>query len=83
MDKFSFLAVNGTREVSVLHSLFCVGESAGDFTAGDIFAIRGEIPAVGLPGVVRLEPLLFTSNFPFVRTSRQAGLEPGQVARKL
>ena len=70
MDKLSFLAVNGVGEVSVLHSFFCVGESAGDFTAGDLFAIRGEIPAVGLPEVVRLEPLLFASNFPFVGTSR-------------
>ena len=70
VDKLSFLAVNGSGEVSVLHSLFCVGESVGDFTAGDLFAIRGEIPAVGLPGVVHLEPLLFASNFPFVGTSR-------------
>ena len=69
MDKLSFLAVNSSREVSVLHSLFCVGESAGDFTAGNLFVIRGEIPAVGLPGVVRLEPLLFASNFPFLGTS--------------
>ena len=70
VDNLSFLAVNGVGEVSVLHSLFCVGESAGDFTAGDLFAIPGEIPAVGLPVVVRLEPLLFTSNFPFVGKSR-------------
>ena len=70
VDKLSFLAVNGAREVSVLHSLFCIGESAGDFRAGNLFAIRGEIPAAGLPGVVRLEPLLFASNFPFVGTSR-------------
>ena len=68
--KLSFLAVNGAGEVSVLYSLLCVGESAGDFTAGDLFAIRGEIPAVGLPAVVRLEPLLFASNNPFVGTSR-------------
>ena len=70
VDKLSFLAVNGAGEVSVLHSLFCFGESAGDFTAGDLFAIRGEIPAVGLPVVVRLEPLLFASKLPFVGTSR-------------
>ena len=70
MDKLSFLSVNGAGEFSVLHSLFCVRESAGDFIAGDLFAIQGEIPAVSLPGVVCLEPLLFTSNFPFVRTSR-------------
>ena len=70
VEKLSFLAINGAGEVSVLHSLFCVGESAGDFTAGDLFEIRGEIPAVGLPVVVRLEPLLFASNFPFVGTSR-------------
>ena len=41
VDKLYFLAVNGAGEVSVLHSLFYVGESAGDFTAGDLFAIRG------------------------------------------
>ena len=70
VGKLSFLAINGAGEVSVLHSLFCVGESAGDFTAGDLFAIQGEISAVGLPGVVRLKPLLFASNFPFVGTSR-------------
>ena len=70
VEKLSFLAVNGAGEVSVLHSLFCVGESAGDFTAGDLFAIRCEIPAVGFPVFVRLEPLLFAFNFPFVGTSR-------------
>ena len=70
MDKLSFLTVNGVGEVSVLHSLFCAGESAGDFTAGELFAIPGEIPTVGLPEVVRLKPLLFASNFPFVGTSR-------------
>ena len=64
VDKLSFLAINGAGEVSVLHSLFCFGESAGDFTAGDLFAIRGEIPAVSLPEVVRLELLLFASNSP-------------------
>ena len=70
VDKLSFLAVNGAGEVSVIHSLFCVGESAGDFTAGNLFAIRGEIPAVGLPVVFSLEPLLFASNFPFLGMSR-------------
>ena len=70
VDKLSFLAVNSVGEVSVLHSLFCVGESAGDFTAGDLFAICGKIPAAGLPVVVRLEPLLFASNFPLVGTPR-------------
>ena len=69
-DKLSFLVINSVREVSVLHSLFCVGESAGDFTAGDLFAIQGEIPAAGLPVVFLLEPLLFASKFPFVRTPR-------------
>ena len=70
VDKLSFLAVNSFREVSVLQSLFCVGESAGDFTAGDLYSIRGEIPAAGLPVIVCLEPLLFASNFPFVGTPR-------------
>ena len=70
VDKLCFLAVNGIREISVLHSLFCVGDSAGDFTAGDLYAIRGEIPAASLPVVVRLELLLFASNFPFVGTPR-------------
>ena len=70
VDKLSFLAVNIVREVSVLHSLFCIGESAGDFTVGDLFAIRGEIPAAGLPVVVRVKPLLFDSNFPFLGMPR-------------
>ena len=70
VDKLSFLAVNGVGEISILHSVFCVGESAGDFTAGDLYAIRVEIPAAGLPVVVRLESLLFASNFPFVGTPR-------------
>ena len=58
-----------------------MGESAGDFTAGDLYAIRGEIPAAGLPMVVRLNPLLFASDFPFMGTpklefaSHLAGLE--------
>ena len=38
-DKLSFLAVNSIGEVSVLHSLFCVGKSAGDFTGGNLYAI--------------------------------------------
>ena len=70
VDKLSFLAVNSVGEVSVLHSLFCVGESADDFTAGDLFAIQGDIPAAGLPAVFRLELLLFAANFPFVGTAR-------------
>ena len=69
-NKLSFLVVNGVREVSVLHSLFCVEDSAGNFTAGDLYAICGEIPAAGLPVVVRLDPLLFASNFPFLGTPR-------------
>ena len=69
-NKLSFLAVNSVGEVSVLHSLFCLGESAGEFTAGDLYAICGEIPADGLPVVVRLDPLLFASNFSFVGTPR-------------
>ena len=47
-----------------------MGERAGDFTAGDLYAICGEIPATGLPMVVRLDPLLFASNFLFVGTLR-------------
>ena len=69
-DKLSFLAVNGVWEILVLHSLFFIGESAGDLTAGHLYAIRGEIPASGLPVVVRLESLLFVSNSPFVGTPR-------------
>ena len=42
----------------------------GDFTAGDLYAIRGKIPTAGLLVVIRLEPLLFASNFPFVGTLR-------------
>ena len=70
VGKLSFLTVNGVREVSVLHPLFCAGESAYDFTAGNLYAIRSEIPAAGLPVVVCLEMLLFASNFPLVGTPR-------------
>ena len=70
VDKLSFLAVNCVREVSVLHSLFCMGGSAGDFMAGNLYAICREIPAAGLPMVIRLKPLLFASNFSFVGTPR-------------
>ena len=70
VDKLSLLVINSVREVSVLHSLFYIVESAGDFTAGDLFAIWGEIPAAGLSVVLRLEPLLFAANFPFVGTPR-------------
>ena len=38
--------------------------------AGNLYAICGNIPAAGLPVVVRLEPLLFASNFPLVGTPR-------------
>ena len=55
VDKLSFLSVNSVGEVSVLHSLFYVGESAGDFATGDLFVIRGEIPTAGLLVVVRLD----------------------------
>ena len=70
VDKLSFFSVNSVGEVSVLHSLFCVGESTGDFTVGNLYAICREIPATGLPVVVRLDPLLFAPNFPFVGTPR-------------
>ena len=70
VGKLFFLAVNVVGEVSVLHSLFCVGGSACDFMVGNLYAIRGKIPAAGLPVVVRLESLLFASNFPFVGTPR-------------
>ena len=70
VGKLSFLAVNGVREVSVLHSFYCVGGSTCDFMAGGLYTIRGKIPAAGLPVVVCLELILFVSNFPFVGTLR-------------
>ena len=70
VDKLSFSAVNGSGEVYLVHFLFCIGESAGDFRVGDLFAIWDEIPAVGLPVVVLLEPLIFASKFPSVGTPR-------------
>ena len=69
-NKLSFLTVNNVWEVSVLHYLFCVGKSAGNFTTGDLYAICGDNPAAGPLVVVRLDPLLFASNFPFVGTPR-------------
>ena len=79
VDKLSFLAINGVGEISVLHPLFCVGESEGDFTAGDLYAICGEIPTAGLPVVVRLKPLLFASNFPRGDSKVGACRPPGRA----
>ena len=53
-----------------MQSSFTAQSDGTYVTAGNLFVIRGEIPAVDLPGVVRLELLLFASNFPFVGTSR-------------
>ena len=54
--------------VSVLKSLFQVGESAYKDVTGEFFAIHGEIPANRLPVIVRLKAIHFTANYSFVET---------------
>ena len=70
LDKLALLAVNEDGLVSVLHYLFLVGESAYKDRTGEIFFIRGEIPAYGLPTIVRLEAIHFAANSSFVGTPR-------------
>ena len=56
--------------VSVLYSLFLVGESAYKDGTGELFSIRGEIPDDGLPTIMRLEAIHFAANSSFVGTPR-------------
>ena len=56
--------------MSVLHSLFITGVSAVGYLEGILYALQGEIPSKGFPKVVKLEPLLFASNTPFIGTAR-------------
>ena len=68
LDKISLLAVNEDGLVSVLHSLFLVGESAYKDGPRKLSAIRGKIPADGLPTIVRIEAIHFAANSSFVGT---------------
>ena len=52
LNKIALLAVNKDGLISVLHSLFLVGESTYKDGPGELFSIRGEIPANGLPAIV-------------------------------
>ena len=70
IDKLSLLAVIKDGLVSVLHSLFLVGESAYKEGPGELFSIRGEIPADGLPAIMRIEAIHFAANSSFVGTLR-------------
>ena len=55
LDTLALLSVNEDGLVSVLHSIFQVGESAYEDRTGELFTIRGNIPAYGIPAIVRLE----------------------------
>ena len=70
LDKLYLLAVNEDGLVSVLHSFFQFGESAYEDRPGKLFAIRSEIPANGLPAIVRLKAIHFAANFSFLGTPR-------------
>ena len=52
LNKIALLAVNKDGLIYVLHSLFLVGESTYKDGPGELFSIRGEIPANGLPAIV-------------------------------
>ena len=68
LNKLALLASNKYGLVSVLHYLFLVGESAYKDRTSEIFFIREEIPAYGLPTIVRLEAIHFAANSSFVVT---------------
>ena len=70
LDKLSLIAVNEERLFSVLYPLLQVGESAYEEGPGKIFAIRSDIPADGLPAIVRLKAIHFAANLSFVGTLR-------------
>ena len=62
LDKLTLLALNEDGLVSVLRSLFQVGESAYEDGPGELFAIRSDITSDGLPAIVRLKAINFASN---------------------
>ena len=69
-NRLALLAVKKDGLVSVLHSLFLVGESAYKEGPGKLFSIRGEIPADGLPAIMLIEAIHFAANSSFVGTLR-------------
>ena len=70
LDKLSLLAVIKDGLVSVLHSLFLVGESAYKDRPGNLLAVQGDIPADGLPAIVRLEAIHLAAKSSFVGSPR-------------
>ena len=70
LDKLSLLAVIKDGLVSVLHSLFLVGESAYKYGPGNLLAVQGDIPADGLPAIVRLEAIHLAAKSSFVGSPR-------------
>ena len=62
LNKLSLFAVNEEGFVSILNSRFQVGESAYKDKPGELFSICGDIPADGLPTIVRLEAIHFANN---------------------
>ena len=70
LDNIALLTINKYGLVSVLLSLFLIEESAYENGPGELFTILGEIPADGLPAIVRLKAIHFSVNFSFVGTPR-------------
>ena len=68
LDNISLLSVKKDSRVSFLHSLFQDEESAYEDVPGKLFAIRGDIPADGIPAIMRLEAIHFAANSSFVGT---------------
>ena len=62
LDKLFLIAVNEDDLISVLHSLFQVGESDYEDGTGELFAICGKITSNGLPAIVRLKAIHFSAN---------------------
>ena len=70
INKLALLVVNKYGLVSVLHSLFQIGESAYEDGPVKLFALRGEIPSGGVLAIVQLEAIHFALNTSFVGTPR-------------
>ena len=82
VDKLSLIVVNEEILVSVLYPIFQVGESAYKEGPGKIFAIRSEIPADGLPVIVRLEAIHFAVDLSSLGILSQAHALPRATKRK-
>ena len=61
-NQITFLIVHGDGLVSVIKSLFVLTEGYYKEGTGDLWEVKGEIPANGFPMLVNLTPLHFDLN---------------------